>query len=107
MSLIPKNLIINKLLETVDKFTNQSSLHSEIQPMRQYNLENAGKSSNDVEDNITVSSIIYHERNSLLDRVTETTTFERNNHQQKGKHSVSEHKSIEKQLNELNIKKET
>ena len=102
-----KNLTVNKLLETVDKFTNQSSLHSEIQPMRQYNLENAGKSSNDVEDNITVSSIIYHERNSLLDRVTETTTFERNNHQQKGKHSVSEHKSIEKQLNELNIKKET
>ena len=31
-----KNLIINKLLETVDKFTNQSSLHSKIQSIPQY-----------------------------------------------------------------------
>ena len=31
--LVSKNLIINKLLETVNKFTNQSSLHPEIQPI--------------------------------------------------------------------------
>ena len=80
MSLIPKNLIINKLLETVDKFTNQSSLHPEIQPIPQYNLDNAGKSSNDVEDNITVSSVTYNQRN---------------NQQQKEKHNISEHTSIE------------
>ena len=43
-----KNLIINKLLETVDKLTNQSSLHPEIQPIPQHNLENTSKSSNDV-----------------------------------------------------------
>ena len=91
-------------METVDKFTNQSSLHPEIQPIPQRNLENAGKSSNDVEDNITVSSVIYNERNSLLDRVTETITFERNNQQQKEKHNISEHKSIEEQLNEVTLK---
>ena len=78
-----KNLIINRLLETVVKFTNQSSLHPEIQPIPQYNLENVGKTSNDVKDNITVGSVIYNERNALLDRVTETITFERNNQQQK------------------------
>ena len=100
-----KNLIINKLLETVDKFTDQSSLNPEIQPIPQYNLENAGKSSNDVEDNITVSSVIYNERNSLLDCVTETITFEKNNQQQKEKHNISEHKSIEEQLNEVTLKK--
>ena len=31
--LVSKNLIINKLLETVNKFTTQSSLHPEIQPI--------------------------------------------------------------------------
>ena len=31
--LVSKNLIMNKLLETVNKFTNQSSLHPEIQPI--------------------------------------------------------------------------
>ena len=31
------------------KFTNQSSLHPEIQPIPQYNLENASKSNNDVD----------------------------------------------------------
>ena len=92
-------------METVDKFTNQSSLRPEIQPIPQNNLENAGKSSNHVEDNITVSSVIYNERNSPLDRVTETITFERNNQQQKEKHNVSERKSIEEQLNEVTLKK--
>ena len=99
-----KNLIINKLLETVDKFTNQSSLHPAVQPIPQYNLENAGKSSNDVEANVTVSSVIYNERNSMLDCVTETITFERNNQQQKEKHNISEHKSIEEQQNEVTLK---
>ena len=33
IELVSKNLIINKLLETVNKFTNQSSLHPEIQPI--------------------------------------------------------------------------
>ena len=67
-----KNLIINELPEAVDKFTNQSSLHPEIQPIPQYNLENANKSSNGVENNITVSSVINNERNSRSDRITET-----------------------------------
>ena len=31
--LVSKNLIINKLLETVNKFTNQSSFYPEIQPI--------------------------------------------------------------------------
>ena len=93
--LVSKNLIINKILETVDKFTNQSSLHTEIQPIPQYNLENTSKSSNGVEDNITVSSVIYDERDSRSDRVTETITFERSNQQQKDKQNLSEHKSIE------------
>ena len=92
-------------METVDKFTNQSFLHSEIQPIPQYDLENAGKSSNDVEDNLTVSSVIYNGRNSRSDRVTETITFERNNQQQKDKQNVSEHKLIEGQLNEVTLKK--
>ena len=92
-------------METVDKFTNQSLLHPEIQPIPKYNLDNADKSSNDDEHNITVSSVIYNERNSLSDRETETITFERNNQQQKEKHNVSEHKSIEEQLNEVTLKK--
>ena len=100
-----RSQIINKLLETVDKFTNQSFLHSEIQPIPQYDLENAGKSSNDVEDNLTVSSVFYNDRNSRSDRVTETITFERNNQQQKDKQNVSEHKLIEEQLNEVTLKK--
>ena len=54
---------------------------------------------------ILVSSVIYNKRNSLLDRVMETITFERNNQQQKEKHSISEHKSIEEQLNEVTLKK--
>ena len=33
-----KALIINRLLETVDKFTNESSLHAEIQPIPHCNL---------------------------------------------------------------------
>ena len=100
-----KNLIINKLLETVDKFTNQSSLHPEIQPIPQCNLENASKSSNDVEDNITVSSVINNERNSRSDRVTETITFKRNKQQHKEKQNVSERRSIKEQLNEVTLKK--
>ena len=54
---------------------------------------------------ILVSSVIYNKRNSLLDRVMETITFERNNQQQKEKHSISEHKSIEEQLSEVTLKK--
>ena len=53
----------------------------------------------DVEGNITVSSVICNERNSRSDRVTETITFGRNYQQQKDKQNVSEHKSIEEQLN--------
>ena len=107
MSLIPKNLIINKLLETVDKFTNQSSLHPEIQPIPQYNLDNAGKSSNDVEDNITVSSVIYNERNSLLDSVAETNYYfwKKQPTTERKTYNISEHKSIEEQLNEVTLKK--
>ena len=100
-----KNLIINKQMETVDKFTNHSSTHPEIQPIPQYNLEGANKSSNDVEDNITVSSVIYNERNCRSDFATETITFIRNNQQQKDKQNVSEHKLIEEQLNEVTLKK--
>ena len=100
-----KNLIINKLLETADKFTNQSSLNPEIQPIPQYNLENTSKSRNDVEDNIAVSSVINNERNSRSDHVTETITFERSNQQHKEKQNVSEHKWIEEQLNEVTLKK--
>ena len=92
-----KNLIINKLLETVDKFTNHSSLHPKIQPIPQYYLENANKSSNDAKDNITVSSVISNERNSLLDCVMETITFERNTQQHKEKQNVCEHKLLEEQ----------
>ena len=92
-------------METVDKFTNQPSLHLEIQPIPQYNLENASKSSKDVEDNITISSVINNEIKSWSDCVTETITFERNNQQHKEKQNVSEHKSIKEQLNEVTLKK--
>ena len=77
-------------METVDKFTSQSSLCPKIQPIPQYDLQNASKHSDDVEGNITVSSVINNESNSRSDCVTKTITFERNIQQHKEKQNVSE-----------------
>ena len=51
------------------------------------------------------SSVIQNERKSRSDRVTDTITFERKKQQQKDKQNVSEHKSIEEQLNEVTLKR--
>ena len=54
---------------------------------------------------IMLQSVINNERNSRSDRVTGTITSERNNQQHKEKQNVSEHKSIEEQLNKVKLKR--